>query len=169
MMRLLLNGWYITLKIMCIHRSKDPLTCKRCNSPHKSVLTWREPSFSNILKYHEFPEEIQKEEVRRFEPETKKSNWKYIRLEILKRDKTCRACFKEEGLVVHHMDHSGDGGNHVNSNNSPENLITLCRSCHTTIHQRAYKRLGKQYLDQIGTSYNKTTIITSEAEQLELI
>jgi hypothetical protein len=50
---------------------------------------------------------------------------KEIRSTILARDKKCKQCGtrKKEGLSVHHID-----GDH--NNDSPENLILLCRSCH---------------------------------------
>ena len=44
----------------------------------------------------------------------------------------CTRCGSTEKLVVHHKDHDGRGAKA--SNNSLENLETLCRSCHARHH-----------------------------------
>lgn len=57
---------------------------------------------------------------------------------VLERDEyRCQMCGSEHDLHVHHK----DGNNHtkVNPNHHPDNLITLCHSCHSTIH---YDELG---------------------------
>ena len=41
----------------------------------------------------------------------------------------CATCLSTKALDVHHRD-----ANH--QNNSPENLIVLCRSCHMKVHRR---------------------------------
>lgn len=54
------------------------------------------------------------------------------RNKILKRDNyTCQICGNKEKLIVHHKDET------INSkvkNNDLNNLITLCRGCHFTVH-----------------------------------
>lgn len=59
--------------------------------------------------------------------------FKNLRLDILKRDNfTCYLCKKQISLVVHHIDYN-------KQNNDPQNLITLCISCHgKTCHNREY-------------------------------
>ena len=52
----------------------------------------------------------------------------------------CNICKKEEDLVVHHKDLN-------KKNNQFENLQTLCRSCHSRLHN--YLRL-KQYFKKYG-------------------
>ena len=57
-------------------------------------------------------------------------NWTEIRAEIWKRDNhTCCRCMLHEsrgiGLTVHHLIPRIEGGGE-----NPENLITLCKSCH---------------------------------------
>ena len=48
-----------------------------------------------------------------------------IKRAIKERDKyTCQICGEQEDLVVHHIDYD-------KKNSNPENLVTLCRSCHT--------------------------------------
>lgn len=67
--------------------------------------------------------------------------WKKLRLTILTRDSSlCVGCKTTEqkqllnngqlrtNLCVHHIDHNP-------SNNTPQNLITLCRQCHVAHHQ----------------------------------
>lgn len=72
---------------------------------------------------------------------------------VYKRDNfTCQDCgltqeqsrerYKED-LVVHHLDGKGYGTKKKKEkNNSPSNLITLCRGCHTKEHNR--QRGGKK-------------------------
>ena len=58
-----------------------------------------------------------------------------VRREVLARDKhRCRApgCGRTRFLEVHHIKPRGQGGT-----NQPENLMTLCGSCHRLWHERA--------------------------------
>ena len=59
-----------------------------------------------------------------------------LRISIRERDKyTCQVCGKKQGditFLIHHIDY-----NKLNSN--PNNLVTLCRNCHSkTNHNREY-------------------------------
>ena len=55
-----------------------------------------------------------------------------IKEEILQRDCRCIECDNEEDLCVHHIDYD-------KKNNKEENLIILCRSCHSkTNYNRNY-------------------------------
>ena len=57
--------------------------------------------------------------------------------EILKQDNwSCQQCGSKENLIIHHID--GQGRNSKNPNNSLDNLITLCRSCHSRLHSKKY-------------------------------
>ena len=66
-------------------------------------------------------------------------NWQHIRRSILSRDDyICRICGAdpcEAQMHVHHVDWD-------RSNNKPRNLVTLCRDCHKSIHQHAYRPDG---------------------------
>lgn len=67
-----------------------------------------------------------------FEPYT--TDWtKTLKRAIRERDHyTCQICEKESSICVHHIDYD-------KKNCNPENLITLCQSCHTkTNHNRNY-------------------------------
>ncbi len=63
------------------------------------------------------------------------------RLKVLERDLySCQECGRshhEVPLTVHHKD--GNGRDKDNPNNKMSNLITLCRSCHTSLHKRKTK------------------------------
>ncbi len=60
-------------------------------------------------------------------------SWVKIRKDILARDShTCRICFKEYDLHVHHIDYD-------RKNNSGLNLVTLCGPCHRAVHFENYK------------------------------
>ncbi len=52
----------------------------------------------------------------------------------------CLACSDKKALVPHHKD-----GN--SSNNDPKNFITLCRKCHTRLHN--FLRLEKFFGDKL--------------------
>ena len=56
--------------------------------------------------------------------------WKALRENTLDRDNhKCRICGKTIGLDVHHI----NGQNRFNE--SPADLMTLCRKCHDIIHE----------------------------------
>lgn len=56
------------------------------------------------------------------------------REQVLARDNyTCQECGSKDKLVVHHID--GKGRGHDNSNHSLDNLTTLCRACHVSVHR----------------------------------
>ncbi len=54
--------------------------------------------------------------------------WKKARKPVLERDgHCCVVCGRTEELHIHHID--GD-----NTNDRPENLVTLCEHCHARVH-----------------------------------
>lgn len=79
-----------------------------------------------------------------FEPYTR--DWtNTLRRSIRERDNyTCQLCGEEQGDVafsVHHIDYD-------KANCSPDNLITLCKSCHgkTTLHRDCWKEIFSNLL-----------------------
>lgn len=67
---------------------------------------------------------------------------------ILKRDKKkCVLCDRKENIIVHHIDKNI-------KNNLSNNLITLCRKCHTKIH-------NKEQFNYETEIYNKYINITN--------
>lgn len=53
----------------------------------------------------------------------------------LERDNyTCQHCGSKNDLQVHHIDGNGTTAPKESRNNALDNLLTLCRSCHTRIH-----------------------------------
>ena len=71
-------------------------------------------------------------------PETRKaygSAWTRIRNEYVKTHPFCEECFKRGHMTlvdeVHHIVPVARGGTH-----NAENLMSLCKSCHTKIHEK---------------------------------
>jgi hypothetical protein len=65
--------------------------------------------------------------------------WKKLAQEIRKRDNfTCQFCGKKGATSVHHII-----PRRIKIDNSPENLITLCRSCHSKIEHLTDKYLAE--------------------------
>ena len=61
--------------------------------------------------------------------------WKRIRDQYAKEHPFCELCFARGIIVeteeIHHKKHLSEGGTH-----DRENLIALCKSCHSTIHAK---------------------------------
>ena len=48
----------------------------------------------------------------------------------------CRLCGSNQLLVIHHIDGSGEG---ESPNHQLDNLVTLCRGCHNSVHRLDYR------------------------------
>jgi DNA-directed RNA polymerase specialized sigma subunit len=60
-------------------------------------------------------------------------------IKALERDHyKCAECGSDNYVIVHHKDESRKKGN-KNMNNSLENLITLCKSCHADAHKQTMR------------------------------
>ena len=68
--------------------------------------------------------------------------WTRIRARYVKEHPFCEQCFERGVLVpveeVHHIIPLAEGGTH-----EPDNLISLCKSCHSRIHAERGDRWGK--------------------------
>jgi 5-methylcytosine-specific restriction endonuclease McrA len=65
--------------------------------------------------------------------------WKNLAQEIRKRDNfICQYCGKKDATDVHHII-----PRRIKIDNSPDNLITLCRSCHIKIERLTDKYLAE--------------------------
>lgn len=71
---------------------------------------------------------------------------------IMDRDEwKCRKCGTTEGLHLHHIDWTGrfkkdDSGE---CNNSPDNLMALCNSCHQKLHTTITFKLAQKHINDI--------------------
>lgn len=96
-----------------------------------------------------FCEQHAKEEARRYEkydrdPNRKKmygSRWKKIRDRYIAAHPLCEECLKEDKVTaaeeVHHIKPLRQGGTHAG-----ENLMALCKPCHSRISAREGERWG---------------------------
>ncbi len=79
------------------------------------------------------------------DPTTRKrygKHWKHIRDRYIIAHPLCEKCFKDAKITkaqeVHHVIPLSNGGNH-----DTDNLMSLCKSCHSTITAREGGRWGK--------------------------
>ena len=76
--------------------------------------------------------------------------WQTLAQEIRKRDKfVCQYCGKKRSTSIHHII-----PRHVKIDNHPDNLITVCRSCHIKVERLTDKYLKKNK-DPIEIFYDK--------------
>ncbi len=62
--------------------------------------------------------------------------------EVFRKDNwNCQRCGSKDDLTIHHID--GQGRNSKNPNNDINNLITLCRKCHSSIHGKKNRKWGE--------------------------
>jgi 5-methylcytosine-specific restriction endonuclease McrA len=97
--------------------------CKPCRYDVyiAGIRTWSNENPDKIKKYRQ----------------TAKDNYIFggNRIKALERDNyTCQRCGTNDDLHVHHIDGLGTTTPLDQRNNALENLQTLCRSCHTTVH-----------------------------------
>ena len=90
-----------------------------------------------------------------FEPYT--IDWtETLKRSVRQRDKyTCQICGKEPAICVHHIDYDKE-------NCSPENLITLCKSCHSKTNNN--RRYWKLYLKALLT-WKRKNPFTEESKR----
>jgi hypothetical protein len=100
------------------HLSEE--TKKKMSDAHKGKLKGENnPNYKDGISLKKFKDAFG------MEPE----EWKKLAQEIRKRDNfTCQYCGKKNAADVHHII-----PRRVKIDNNPDNLITLCRSCHTKI------------------------------------
>lgn len=68
--------------------------------------------------------------------------WKKIRARYIKEHPLCEMCLKETKAIlaeeVHHVLPLSRGGTH-----DERNLMSLCKSCHSTLHAKSGERFGR--------------------------
>jgi len=81
--------------------------------------------------------------------------WSKVRKNHIKKEPVCQACGTSNKLEVHHIEPY-----HVNPNREldPDNLITLCKTCHLVFgHLMDYKSWNKDVVTDARNQYNKVT------------
>jgi hypothetical protein len=82
-----------------------------------------------------------------------------------KYQRKCTTCKSELGLTIHHKDNKGV--NYMEKgkqpNNSPDNLILLCRKCHGSIHGKQSQQMRREgkyqnYIGIPGQSWKKRNL-----------
>jgi 5-methylcytosine-specific restriction endonuclease McrA len=69
--------------------------------------------------------------------------WKHLRKKILVRDGgSCAICSSPQYLHIHH--YNGD-----KTDDSPENLLTLCDICHSRVHRELMKAGGQERVKRV--------------------
>jgi hypothetical protein len=69
--------------------------------------------------------------------------WKALRTHILTRDEhQCSLCGSSEGLHIHHV-------NRDKTDDSPENLLTLCGICHARVHTELRLPGGQDRVERV--------------------
>lgn len=128
--------------------SRKHSKCIECHSTNRKHYAHGLCSSCYLKKWRSVPENAraQKEYKKKWHKENvfrtgkdkeQRDKWSFDgnREKALRRDNyTCQICgTKEASLCVHHKDETGRNhkGEH---NNDMDNLISLCRSCHATIH-----------------------------------
>lgn len=119
---------------------KDPLKKKQKNKEYylknKQIVIERSAKWSKENK--ESRKKIWTKYNKKKSTEKYKAKWheeKFYDGNATKENKECKMCKIKDNLVIHHRD--GCNGKHGKTlNNSPENLVILCRSCHPKIHNR---------------------------------
>ncbi len=102
------------------------LECVRCGQQFV-----RNSGFQKLCKI------CSKENDMKYRADMFADKWVGIRLEILKRDHHhCQnpLCEATENLHIHHIDGKGFNVPESERDNSPDNLIALCCSCHSRVH-----------------------------------
>ena len=81
-----------------------------------------------------------------------------------KYQRQCFYCKSENDLTLHHLDHKGSNYKKkgLKPNNNPENLILLCRACHSRIHATGKhpSMETKQKMSEARRKYLKRVINT---------
>jgi 5-methylcytosine-specific restriction endonuclease McrA len=76
--------------------------------------------------------------------------WKTLRNVILERDRDrCTVCSATSHLHVHHIDRDP-------TNDAPDNLITLCETCHARAHRELRKQGGDARVEQVFAACDDT-------------
>ena len=105
-------------------RGYQHMCSRACRNTSTSKLLGGDGTWTEGGKYRASPKKYGKD-------------WPIVKAFALNRDnRTCQQCGSHERLEVHHWEPYS-----VSFDNSPENLVTLCRDCHKAKHEE-YRREG---------------------------
>lgn len=108
-----------------VYKAGPQHRCPSCQKQEevKKIYAWLASNKDRVKKY----------------TEKAKDNYNFggNRTTVLERDNyTCQHCQTKDDLHVHHIDGKGTTTERELRNNAIDNLITLCRGCHTKEHHR---------------------------------
>jgi len=111
-------------------------TCKKNFNKEKIKERYRRYYLKNKEKIYRYTREWRKKNKKRFNENAR--IYQNKRRELLRRliAQKCENCGDNKQLCIHHKDR-----NHFN--NSPDNLMILCRKCHAEEHLKDRKRNSK--------------------------
>lgn len=91
--------------------------------------------------------------------------WKSVRKEILKRDKTCVICGDSKNLQVHHRQYSDPIEDKFYNK---DYLVTICKTCHDVItnYQRCERYKAKDYWPYSSVDINKHICVCKSSEDV---
>lgn len=117
-------------------------TCRRPFRVMRCMLSKRKYCSTYCAGTRLRPEQVTLDRLRRLHYSA--TPWRRTSEAIICRDGACTACGSQVALVVHHIVPWA-----VSQDDSPENLTTLCRSCHANVHRAPDGRLAGQvsYVD----------------------
>lgn len=127
-------------------RGRATANCAACRRPFqvmRCMLYKRKYCSTYCAGTRLRPEQITLDRLRRLHYSS--TSWRQTSAAIICRDWNCTSCGSQVDLVVHHIVPWA-----VSQDDSPENLITLCRSCHADVHRAPDGRLAEQasYVDR---------------------
>lgn len=142
---------------------KSKVNCSICGQeverPEKDIERFDEFCCSNDCRSEMMSEKYQGKKNPQWKENTEQTyyggSWVKHRENILERDQyKCRVCSTEEYIDVHHIKPAKTFEDNYGEMNDYDNLISLCRSCHTSVeglwpnkNHVEFEKKSKEYID----------------------